>query len=301
MPRVWDDEITEESHSTASLSIRGPRRPRLTMMTGASAGEMLSLDDRDEFIIGRSQTTDFAVDDPGVSRRHCRILRQNGRLYIEDLGATNGTLVNGVRVGKAALSDGDRIQIGPKACLQLRFVDDVEDTLSRRMLEASTRDVLTGVYNRRHFHSRLEAELSYAKRHGTGLACIVLDLDYFKAVNDTFGHAAGDAVLRAVGGAISRCVRTEDLAARYGGEEFVLLARVESLEEARLFAERIRACINALRIVIPGKGPIRVTVSAGVAEVWECGGESGMALVGLADKRLYCAKHRGRDQVCSAI
>jgi diguanylate cyclase (GGDEF)-like protein len=140
--------------------------------------------------------------------------------------------------------------------------------------------------------------VSYARRYRTGLACIVLDLDFFKAVNDTYGHPTGDAVLAAVGRALESCVRHEDVVTRLGGEEFALLARVDSLDEARLFAERVRSCIQALRIPLPsGHETLGVTVSAGAAELGELGEASGAALLALADERLYRAKAAGRNRV----
>jgi diguanylate cyclase (GGDEF)-like protein len=270
------------------------------MMTGASAGEVFSLDDEagDLFVIGRAAVAAVKIDDPSISRQHCQIVRREGRLYVEDLGSRNGTRLNGNRVRVAALSEGDRIQVGSSAVLQLRFVDEVEDELSRRLLDDSTRDPLTGTYNRRYFHRRLEAELSYARRHGTGLACIVLDLDFFKTVNDTYGHVAGDAVLAAVGRALHACVRQEDVVSRFGGEEFSVLARVTSRQEASLFAERLRQCVLALRVALPSKQTISVTISAGVAELGECEAAGGVLdLLALADERLYRAKASGRNQV----
>jgi diguanylate cyclase (GGDEF)-like protein len=295
---VWDEDATEESCSTAlALPPAGAvKRPRLTAMTGAAAGEIFALDDSDSFVIGRSALVEVHLDDPSISRQHCRIDVKDGRLSVEDLGSRNGTLVNGVRVKSAILSDGDRVQIGSSTVLQLRFVDEVEDELARRLHEASTRDPLTGTYNRRYFHKRLDAEISYARRHGTGLACILLDLDFFKRINDTHGHATGDAVLTAVGRALNSCIRTEDVVARMGGEEFALLARVSCIEEAVLFAERLRACIQSLRVPLATRGSIGVTTSAGVAELGECPG-SGLELIALADERLYQAKAAGRNRV----
>ena len=302
LPRVWDEEATEESISTAmALPPAGAtKRPRLMMMTGAYAGDVFSLDEEagDLFVMGRSAVAAIKIDDPSVSRHHCQIVRREGCLFVEDLGSRNGTRVNGTAVRSAPLAEGDRIQIGSSAILQLRFVDEVEDELSRRLLDDSTRDALTGTYNRRYFQRRLEAELSYARRHGTGLACIVLDLDFFKAVNDTHGHVAGDAVLAGVGRALHGCVRQEDVVARFGGEEFAVLARVTSRQEATLLAERLRQCVNALRVGLPSKRVISVTLSAGVAELSECESTGGVLdLLALADERLYQAKASGRNQV----
>jgi diguanylate cyclase (GGDEF)-like protein len=300
VPALYDEEETEESHLTpVPGSKRGPGRPRLVVLSGMNAGEMLALDEGEVFTVGRAKGVQFAIEDTGVSRVHCRITRKRGRLIIEDMSSTNGTVVNGIRVARATLSANDRIQLGPSAVLQLRFVDEVEDGLARRLLEASTRDPLTGVHNRRYFHSRLEAEVSYARRHNKRLACLILDLDFFKAINDKHGHAAGDVVLSEVAKTIAKCVRTEDVVSRFGGEEFALLLRVNTLDDARFLAERIRAAVKGLRLPV-GERTIRVTLSGGVAELNECGTvDSEQDLVGIADRRLYRAKALGRDQVCA--
>jgi diguanylate cyclase (GGDEF)-like protein len=303
LPRVWEDEDdTDESISTALAlpPANATKRPRLMMMTGARAGELITLDGRDDFAIGRSVDAEIQVDDPSISRRHCLLLHREGRLHLEDLESRNGTRVNGVKVKSAQLSDGDRLQVGSNTVFQVRFVDEVEDELARRLVEASIRDPLTGAYNRRYLHRRLEAEVSYARRYGTGLACIILDLDFFKAVNDTYGHHVGDAVLATVGRALEACIRNEDVVTRLGGEEFALLARVNSIDEARAFAERVRGCIQGLRIAMPStRQTIGVTVSAGVAELGELDKDArdGGALIALADERLYDAKAAGRNRV----
>jgi diguanylate cyclase (GGDEF)-like protein len=271
-------------------------------MTGARAGDViaLDLDGKTDFYIGRSRSADIHIDESGVSRTHCRLVRDADGFAIQDLGSTNGTLVNGERVASTRLVAGDRIQIGPETVVQLGLFDSAEDTLARRLFDASTRDHLTGAINRRHFDERLAAEVAYARRHGAGLAVLLVDLDFFKAINDTAGHAAGDAVLQAVVGALSSCVRTEDVVCRHGGEEFALLFRVNSTDGARLFAERVRAQIQSLQIPF-GDEILRVTGSIGVAELFECPSQTPADdLVGLADSRLYRAKHLGRNRVCVA-
>jgi diguanylate cyclase (GGDEF)-like protein len=305
IPNIWEEDETDESHQRlVQGATRGPMRPSFTVLTGIRAGEMFSLDDGDSFYIGRASTSDLLIEDQGVSRVHCRIGYRGRDLEIQDLNSTNGTLVNGVRVtSRTVLREGDRIQLGPSTLLALRFVDEIEDTLGRKMVEASTRDPLTNLHNRRYFHARLEGEVSYARRHRRLLACIVLDLDFFKVVNDTYGHKAGDDVLKAVAGALAKCVRSEDLVARFGGEEFSVLLRVNHINDARYLAERIRSAVKRLRVPA-GDDAIALTVSAGVAELSEVGhwdvhlAEEGHDLVALADRRLYRAKSLGRDRVC---
>jgi diguanylate cyclase (GGDEF)-like protein len=300
IPKLYDDDdITEVSKTTGLIPVgRSLRRPRLTVMTGVSAGAVLPLDHKHQFLIGRSRKADLRIDEHGVSRIHCRLARKGDQMWIEDLASTNGTLVNGEVVANAVLKAGDRIQVGPTAVLQLGLFDEAEEDLQRRLYEASTRDPLTGTFNRRFLVQRLEAELSYARRHGAALAVLMIDLDRFKSINDAAGHPAGDAVLRAVADELTRAVRTEDVLARYGGEEFAVVARVVSADEARRFAERLRTRVENLRIPVDGT-ILRVTISVGVSELGDVGPKATLDdLVQHADRRLYKAKLLGRNRVC---
>jgi diguanylate cyclase (GGDEF)-like protein len=300
LPRLWneEDEDAEPTGETdlKAVAVRASARACLTVMTGGGAGRTIPLDEG-SFVVGRSRSCAVHLLDTGVSRVHCRIVVESDTCHVEDIGSRNGTLVNGMPVRRARLSPGDRIQIGD-AVLQLDLVDEAEETLARSLFEASTRDPLTRAYNRRYFMTRLEAELSYARRHKSGLGVILLDLDHFKAVNDTWGHATGDLVLRAVVDELERTLRSEDLLTRYGGEELAVLARVGSNDELNRFAERLRARIEALRVPCGG-GALGVTVSVGVAAIDECADGSGDDLIGMADRRLYRAKLLGRNRVCA--
>jgi diguanylate cyclase (GGDEF)-like protein len=160
------------------------------------------------------------------------------------------------------------------------------------------RDTLTRAHNRRYLVERLASELAYARRHKTPLALILFDIDHFKRVNDTYGHLAGDEVLREVAALISRLIRTEDVFARYGGEEFVVLARGIEHENAVRFAERIRSAVHRLEVA-QEKGVLQVTISAGVSSIAEIpdANRSPDTLFRLADERLYRAKSGGRNRV----
>jgi diguanylate cyclase (GGDEF)-like protein len=242
---------------------------------------------------------DVRVDDAGVSRAHCRVIRRHDGLHIEDLGSMNGTVLNGSRVGSAVLRSGDRIQLGPAATLQFVLLDTVEDTAARRSFDSLTRDSLTRAYNRRYFAERLTTEIAHAREKETALSVMLLDLDRFKALNDSAGHSAGDVVLRAVVDEVVRSVRIEDVVTRYGGEELAVLVRATTRAEACRLAERIRLRIQALRVT-SGARAHQVTVSIGVAELGECReGAGGEEVLALADRRLRRAKLLGRNRVCS--
>lgn len=161
-------------------------------------------------------------------------------------------------------------------------------------------DALTGVYNRRWINDRLARLVARTHRDHRTISLLMLDVDHFKRCNDTYGHAAGDAVLAAVARTIVACMRPTDLVARFGGEEFVVALPTTDLEGARLAAERLRRAVNAVE-VRDTEGEILppMTVSIGVVE---SDGESGIdALLARADSLLYAAKRNGRDRVEHAL
>jgi diguanylate cyclase (GGDEF)-like protein len=156
-------------------------------------------------------------------------------------------------------------------------------------------DYLTGLANRRQFDEAGRAEFSRSARHGHALAAIMLDLDHFKRVNDTYGHAAGDAVLAAAAGICRRLLRVSDIAARIGGEEFCLLLPETDARGAAVLAERLRASIAGLAFGAKAS-PLKVTASFGISE--RAGdGDSFEALIGRSDKALYRAKTNGRNRI----
>ena len=179
----------------------------------------------------------------------------------------------------------------------------IENVVNRaRLLRSGFTDVLTGWHNRRYLQVRLAEELARARRDGSNLVCLMLDIDHFKNVNDTWGHGAGDAVLRELAQRIESQVRVSDVAARYGGEEFVVLLPGTDVAAGRALAERIRAAIAAAPVPLPGGGDVRVTASIGIAAVRPDAAlddlkTAGDALLANADVALYRAKSAGRDRI----
>ncbi|MBX3217655.1 MAG: GGDEF domain-containing protein [Labilithrix sp.] len=294
------ERTTDPVMAVPGLAPGGKDRATLTVLAGINAGQVYALDGT-EHVIGRGTEADIWVEDGGVSRRHARITcRSDGRYFVEDLGSTNGTFVGTQRVDVLEIRPGDRVQVGPHVTLRFQITDDAEEELQRRLYESSTRDALTRVYNRKYFTERLTAEVAYSRRHRVKLAVLILDLDDFKATNDTYGHLAGDMVLRLVSNQMQRVIRVEDLLARYGGEEFVILARTTGKTEAVRLAERIRASIAELEIPVAPDRTIRGSVSIGVAALPDVAPEGGPnELLALADARLYRAKAEGKNRVCA--
>jgi len=276
-----------------------PQRPLLTVLAGLNAGQVFTLD-RAETVIGRARDAHVMLDDAGVSRRHARIVRADTRYFLEDLGSANGVFIDGQPVARVELADGDRVQIGGAFILRFGLIAADEEALARRLYESSTRDALTGLYNRKYAGERLAAEVAFAHRHQTPFGVALFDLDHFKRVNDTHGHQAGDGVLRVVAAQVQRVIRGEDVLARYGGEEFIMLVRGVAPRGVEVVAERVRGAVE--RLSIPWEsGVLRATVSVGVAALSECGPKATVeVLVALADSRLYRAKDGGRNRVCSS-
>ena len=273
----------------------GRDRPFLVILAGGNVGEMYPLKQA-ETIIGRAQKATIRINDDGISRRHAKLTVEGGELHVEDLRSANGTLVNGEKLeSKRLLRDGDKITLGSTIVLKFTYSDDLEFTFQRKMLEAALRDGLTGAFNKRYLMDRLATELAFAQRHEMPLSLVMLDVDHFKRVNDTFGHPAGDDVLVKLAKVVQETVRAEDVFARYGGEEFAVLCRSVDMESAGILAERLRERIAAMVVEHEGER-IPVTVSLGVAGFPEVA-QSAEKLISAADEALYEAKQHGRNRV----
>ena len=275
-----------------------PQRAYLVVLAGPQMGEMYKLEAGAELLIGRVEGVQLLLTDDGASRRHARITMEGAEIRIQDLGSRNGTFVGGQRVTERTLVDGDKIQIGVSTTLKLTLTDDLEEEYQRRLVAAALRDPLTAVYNRRHFEERMAAEFSAARRHGSPLSLMVIDVDHFKQVNDAHGHLGGDAALKMVARVLQEAMRKEDILARYGGEEFVVLARGTDLDGATRFAERIRGHIENARCSWDGR-EIRLTVSIGVTQL--APGMSVQQFIDTADRGVYRAKHAGRNRVVATL
>ena len=197
----------------------------------------------------------------------------------------------------------DRNELMARARTQIRrkrLQDRLQDNYQRSLALALT-DSLTGLYNRRYLMAHLDGLMARAADGAQGPAVLMFDIDYFKRVNDTYGHTAGDVVLREIAGRVARNVRGFDLVARYGGEEFVVVMPETALPVASMVAERLRNTIASKAIALgEGAGDINVTISVGIA-ITRDGGDSATTILQRADKALYEAKARGRNCVAGSI
>ncbi len=249
-------------------------------------------------VLGRGQDADIKLDDELVSRKHCAIHFDGKTVTISDLGSTNGTYVDGQAVQTCALEPDNRLQIG-KMVMKIDFKDQDEEAFDRELFEAATIDPLTKISNRRTFFDRSLGELALARRNNHYVHTIMVDADHFKSVNDTWGHQAGDMVLKEIARILKDEKRESDLLARYGGEEFVLLLSGIGPEDAKKSAERLRMAVERHRfswkdVIIP------VTISLGLAS--KAGEEIPKIeeMIAESDRLLYVAKEGGRNQVATA-
>ncbi|MEA4856719.1 GGDEF domain-containing protein, partial [Solidesulfovibrio sp.] len=161
-------------------------------------------------------------------------------------------------------------------------------------------DGLTRIHNRRAFDERLVEELRRHQRYGHSMSLLMLDIDHFKSINDSYGHLMGDHVLREVGKIISERLRSTDFTARYGGEEFVVILPQTTEEQSRILAERLRRIIAEAEFRSDGKA-FGITASIGAATLLPGALIKRKELLDKADKALYQAKRLGRNQVCTSL
>jgi diguanylate cyclase (GGDEF)-like protein len=288
-----DTTATEQTPPANGGSTTGA--PFLLMLAGPQTGEMFRLA-KGATLLGRSVYADIRLMDEGISRRHAVLLLDGDTVILRDLGSANGTYRNGVRVAEpVGLADGDKISIGATTVLKFAYQDELDEQFNRQLYESAVRDSLTGIYNRRYFDDRLDAELAFAVRHDKPLALLLADIDHFKRVNDERGHQVGDATLREVARRLASVVRAEDVVARFGGEEFAVLCRDTTCGQATAMADRLRL-VTADELALPDGRSIGVTLSIGVAVTSRDGITASAELIQASDDALYQAKRRGRNR-----
>ena len=277
-----------DSHAQTGASI--------VVIYGGELGKRYLLDG--EVTLGRSAANVVMLDLDTVSRHHARIIEKNGIWVIEDLNSTNGTLVNDKEIVSATpLANGDLIKLGGAV---FKFIEggNIEALYHEEIYRMTILDGLTGMHNKRYFMEFLEREMARAKRHGRDLVLVMIDIDHFKNINDTFGHLAGDAVLQQLTRLIASVMRKDELMARYGGEEFAVLLPEAGLHNAVLFAERIRLLVEKQKFHFAGED-IQTTISLGVAAYKK--DQDMEDFIRTTDEQLYRAKETGRNCVCSEL
>lgn len=247
-------------------------------------------------LLGRGAENTIVLEGDSISRRHARIEPRGNGYVLVDQGSTNGSYVNDELIDRECpLRRGDQIKIGD-TILKFLSGSDVEAQYHETIYRMTIVDGLTGVHNKRYLLEMLDREISRSRRHKRPLSLMMFDIDHFKEINDTFGHLAGDYVLKEMAQAVRNRLRPDDVVGRYGGEEFAIALPETSVQDGTDIADRLRQLIQDHQFEFEGE-QIRVTVSAGVAELQE--GMDVVQLIKAADTHLYEAKRSGRNKTCS--
>ena len=279
----------------------------LVVINGVDLGKKYSLAQAST-VVGRSSKVDIQIDEDAISRSHAVIENHGNKFMLRDLESTNGTYVNDRDVREKRLVDGDQVKIG-RTIFKFLSGSNIEASYHDEIYRLTTTDGLTQVYNKRYFLKEMEREMSRSIRYSRELSLVMCDIDHFKSINDTYGHLAGDYVLKQVAQRIRRHIRRDDVLARYGGEEFVLMLPELPKNKAIGTAEKLRKLIESEPFEFDNV-TIPITLSMGVAGlpeyIEEVGGGSPeemskdincFAFIKIADDRLYRAKEGGRNMV----
>ena len=289
---------------TLLRKLRTPSRPCLLLYSGPDAGQRFDLEPG-TMTIGRVPESPVRIEGSGISRQHAELQVKAGRVVLTDLGSANGTLVNEQRITEpTVLQDGDLVRVG-NVVLRFHSRNNLDLLLHDKIYEQATVDPGTGAFNRRFLQDAMRQAFSRARNGGRPLSVVCYDLDHFKQVNDTYGHAAGDTVLRTTATIARAELRGTDRLVRVGGEEFTILLENTPAAGALELAERVRQAMAEFPIELPDPDDKRSarpvlhhqTVSLGVAELRpEMANEQDLLQAG--DRALYAAKRKGRNQVC---
>jgi two-component system cell cycle response regulator len=293
------DRTQEFTISTAGSRFHSGRRglPTLRVVAGTDLLRYSPMLPGDRVVMGRDDSADLVLTDTSVSRAHAAVRHmEDGRIVLEDLDSTNGTTVNGEPVTSTELRFGDRIELGGVLlrldCLgadELSHLAKIQDRL-----RAADRDTLTGLRSRAWLDRDLPLMVQRYQRAGKPMATLFVDLDHFKRINDTFGHAVGDEVLRTTGRLLMLNVRDNDVCVRYGGEELAIFLPGADEALASDIAERIRAALETHDWSRTAEA-LQVSASIGVAQLRT--DEAIGDWLERADRALYDAKSAGRNQV----
>ncbi len=289
----------------SSKSTQKERRPALVSLRGELMAVPIPLE-RDAVIIGRALEADVRLNDFRASRQHARINTERGEegdIYrLQDLGSTNGTLVNGEPVTEVLLNDGDKIEIG-EHLFRFDMLDEIDREFQQQIHRLLAHDELTGLLSSKSFFSELRREAARAEAEALPFCVLMMDLDHFKDVNDTYGHLVGSKTLEETGRLIKGALRAGDVASRFGGEEFAAFLLDANYAQGLVAAERVRLAIAenefpASRTDSPEPMTHRITISVGVA-AYPDDATDPIHLVELADSALYRAKRSGRNRICA--
>lgn len=299
------DEVTDKTSVVQSDTFKvriaqaGEAPPCLVLLVGPAneVGRQWPIETTDT-IIGRSPTVHIHVEDRSVSKSHAKLLMSGGEVSIIDLESTNRTVVNN-KVLQALqpykLKNNDQIKVGN---VIFKFLErgNIETVSVAQTFNKALFDSLTGIHNRGALNAQGVEVFNKSRLLGSPLSVIVFDIDHFKKINDTYGHPAGDYVLKDLSRVVrDNLIRGNDYFARYGGEEFCLLLLGSPIKQVEEIGERIRRTIQDHNFEYEGN-KLPITISAGISTIQETD-KSWSDIFNRADKALYRSKSGGRNAV----
>lgn len=298
------DDKTIIAESPNLTILQGPKRKNacLVQYSGAKLGKRYPLTETSN-VVGRSPTVQVIINEASVSRQHARFILIGDNVAVEDMGSSNGTFVNDVRAeAQVTLKDGDIVRLGT-VLLKFFAHDNVDSIMHDKIYRMATIDAGTQIFNKQYLLDALDSEFKFSKAYDRELSIIYYDLDHFKPVNDTYGHNAGDYVLRESAALVKAAVRKDDILGRYGGEEFVIILPNTDARTAADLAERIRQKHEAHPFLIDfeqsgqkRRVQHRQTISMGVQQL-KPNISTPKELLEAADQKLYNSKQTGRNKV----
>jgi len=270
----------------------GQQKFYLIIVYGDNIGKIYPLD-RKTITIGRSDEFDIQLTDSSCSREQAIIeFNDDNKPVLKDLDSTNGTFVNGSKITEINIEDGDKIMFGVSSVFKFAILDSLEAEFQMNLYESSINDHLTGAFNKKYFLDTLSKEFSYSLRHNSSLGLLMLDIDFFKKINDTYGHIVGDIVLKEIVKRIENNLRNEDILCRYGGDEFAVIFRDFKSGFVKITAERIRLFFDGKSINCKDHR-VNISVSIGTATLDNENIATPGDMIEIADANLYQAKHSG--------
>lgn len=296
---VYNETIAKEIGSEIKT---GSRDPYLAIFIGLDSGKRHKLK-KGKMTIGRSAIADITIDDDHISRIHCELEWIDNVFKVSDRGSTNGTIIDSRRLNYAYLPTGVPLQIGDTV-MKIEYKSKAEVRSEKKLLKRACIDPLTGIFNRQHFSKIAKKEIAYARRNELIVGMIMIDIDHFKHINDTYGHLIGDFVLTQIATLIRENKRTEDILGRYGGEEFVILPRGNvKKEDMFVQCERIRMAVERFDFCYLDRN-VHVTTSLGfhLEQIMDHKIDAALDnLIDRADRTLYRAKKKGRNRTMSLL
>jgi diguanylate cyclase (GGDEF)-like protein len=294
-----DFEILQTGESERDL------RPALIFLSGELMAAPIPLE-RETVTLGRTLEADVRINDVKISRLHAQISTERdettGKVSyrLKDLNSTNGTRLNGQTIKQEFLQPGDKISIGNQI-LRFELLDEIDRQFHHQIHRLLAHDELTGLLTSRSFFSELRREAARAEAENRPFCVLMMDIDSFKQVNDTYGHLTGSKTLTEIGACLQKALRGGDAAARFGGDEFTAFLLDCDLKQGIVAAERIRTMIeqqefSVVRVAENPDAPTthRITASIGLSS-FPSDSRDPLELVEMADTALYRAKNEGRN------